>query len=630
MRLLITLFFLSYYSICFPQNNDSISVFFNNIESQYNRKKINDTVYMAKVKEFSYEILAQGIYIQPKKLRKYLALYEKIAFSNKKYQRYRINYHTFFFNNASLFDKRGEAMYFAEKVTKEYALQNQHSLMESTQKCRIFVKQTNLDKLIETYNKEKDYLFSIPYLLSKDSIKPRVALDAFSILSPVSAGYCSLGDSVNLSKIHNLSLKIVNELKKKNLDNDYLLSMDMQLLEQKFFKSFVIKDYKTCSAALNEVEKLKTKYKGKANTDILNYSLTEWKIDFYTRTNKIDSAEYYLKKYNDFPQLTQDIKERILAYSAEVDFIKGNYKDAYLKMQKANVVSDSLKTNLTDELDDLLYSYTKAEDIQNALVLAEKTKQTQKIWFFSIGILFIVSIGIIIWIRMRKNKVIRDKISQLNRIANIQIATMEEISFQAVKNEQIRLGQDLHNTTASSLAVIKHQIELLLLESNTANYKSQLTKVLTLVEDVYNFTRNKSHEWFSLSDKKAEALFYQQIHTNLEMIFSSPRYNKTIEIDQDVLQDINSTYKIELLKIIQEALTNIIKHSKAKNISLFLYRENDDSLSLVIKNDGNLHIKNQRNGLGLKSIISKISKMNGTVKISTDDGFEILINIPLN
>src|SRR5690606_4732570 len=281
------------------------------------------------------------------------------------------------------------------------------------------------------------------------------------------AGYCSLGDSVNLSKIHNLSLKIVNELKKKNLDNDYLMSMDMQLLEQKFFKSFVIKDYKTCSAALNEVEKLKTKYKGKANTDILNYSLTEWKIDFYTRTNKIDSAEYYLKKYNDFPQLTQDIKERILAYSAEVDFIKGNYKDAYLKMQKADVVSDSLKTNLTDELDDLLYSYTKAEDIQNALVLAEKTKQTQKIWFFSIGILFIVSIGIIIWIRMRKNKVIRDKISQLNRIANIQIATMEEISFQAVKNEQIRLGQDLHNTTASSLAVIKHQIELLLLESNT-------------------------------------------------------------------------------------------------------------------------------------------------------------------
>lgn len=299
-------------------------------------------------------------------------------------------------------------------------------------------------------------------------------------------------------------------------------------------------------------------------------------------------------------------------------------------MQKANVVSDSLKTNLTDELDDLLYSYTKAEDIQNALVLAEKTKKIQKIWFFSIGILFIVSIGIIIWIRMRKNKVIRDKISQLNRIANIQIATMEEISFQAVKNEQIRLGQDLHNTTASSLAVIKHQIELLLLESNTANYKSQLTKVLTLVEDVYNFTRNKSHEWFSLSDKKAEALFYQQIHTNLEMIFSSPKYNKTIEIDQDVLQDINSTYKIELLKIIQEALTNIIKHSKAKNISLFLYRENDDSLSLVIKNDGNLHIKNQRNGLGLKSIISKISKMNGTVKISTNDGFEILINIPLN
>jgi len=627
MKSLLTLFFLFNISVLFAQNKDSVSSSFKKMHTEYIRKRIHDTIYMRKVKEFSTDIILQGLYIKPNELREYLKTYEKIAFSNKEYEKYRIDYYRMFLSNAALFQKRGEAMYFAEKVTREYALQNQHSLSESAHKIKIFVTSANIEKVIQVYNKEKNFLKRIPYLLSKDSIKSSIAIDAFHILSPVSSTYSQLGDSKNLSEIYDLSIKIINELKKKKLDSNDLLSIDLHLLEQKFFISFVNKDYKSSSSILNEVEKLKNKYK--TDTTWLDYALTEWKIDFYLKANKVDSVEYYLKKYNNIPQISQDIKERILSYSAQVNFIKGNYKEAYEQLQKANVIGDSIKTNLTGELDDLLYSYTKAEDTQNALILAEKTKSNQRLLFISISIVFVIIIFLIIWIRIRKNRIIKNKISDLNNIANIQIATIEEMTFQAVKKEQIRLGEDLHNSTGSSLSAIKYQIETLLMDSNSTDSKSQLTKILEHITDVYNNTRNKSHEWYSLSENKAEILFYQQVYTNLELFFPSNRFNKKVEIDQNVLEDISSVQKIELLKVIQEALSNIIKHTKARTVSLMIFRENDNSFALIIKNDGKFNIKKESNGLGLKSITSRIINMNGSVQINTEDGFEVYINIPI-
>jgi len=627
MKSLLTLFFLFNISVLFAQNKDSVSSSFKKMHTEYIRKRIHDTIYMRKVKEFSTDIILQGLYIKPNELREYLKTYEKIAFSNKEYEKYRIDYYRMFLSNAALFQKRGEAMYFAEKVTREYALQNQHSLSESAHKIKIFVTSANIEKVIQVYNKEKNFLKRIPYLLSKDSIKSSIAIDAFHILSPVSSTYNQLGDSKNLSEIYDLSVRIINELKKKKLDSNDLLSIDLHLLEQKFFISFVNKDYKSSSSILNEVEKLKNKYK--TDTTWLDYALTEWKIDFYLKANKVDSVEYYLKKYNNIPQISQDIKERILSYSAQVNFIKGNYKEAYEQLQKANVIGDSIKTNLTGELDDLLYSYTKAEDTQNALILAEKTKSNQRLLFISISIVFVIIIFLIIWIRIRKNRIIKNKISDLNNIANIQIATIEEMTFQAVKKEQIRLGEDLHNSTGSSLSAIKYQIETLLMDSNSTDSKSQLTKILEHITDVYNNTRNKSHEWYSLSENKAEILFYQQVYTNLELFFPSNRFNKKVEIDQNVLEDISSVQKIELLKVIQEALSNIIKHTKARTVSLMIFRENDNSFALIIKNDGKFNIKKESNGLGLKSITSRIINMNGSVQINTEDGFEVYINIPI-
>lgn len=626
--ILLCLFSLVF-CICFSQTNESVSEKFKQLESDYYSKKIHDTVYLNKVSDLALTLLTNGVHIQTREMQQYLDLYKNIAFSNNiNTPYYRTNYYNILMNNTNLFDKDGEAMYFAEKLKKEYQLQGKPSLVDAAVKIRIFSVRKNHKKIIETYEKEKELIHSLPDLIEKNEIDPHIGIEAFYILSPLSSVYSTLGDTLNLNEIYDLSEKLVEKLRPKITHPNNRLYIDLHILEQQFFKAVFLEDYPACSVILNEVAKLSSKHPDSGNKDMVEMILNEWKTDFYIRAKNTDSATFYLKRLDAKLQHTNNIKERILFYKGEVEFLKENYKQAYHYVKEANILNDSLSSDIMTEMDGLLHSYMKAEETHNELLVVEKEKQNQLLIIYGMCLAFIFGIYIFFTLRKRKNKIIQDKITRLNNIANIQIATIEEMAFQAVKKEQQRLGQDLHDSASSQLVAVKHQLDLLLSERTDEKTTAQLLNIQKNIETVYITTRNKSHEWLALPDGKDEIIFSKQIETNLELIFPSPRINKTVEIDEGALQEMNSEQKIELLKIIQEAITNIIKHAKPKNILLFLYKENNDSFSLIIKNDGISSSKIKQDGAGISSIISRVTKMGGNVNINTQDQFEIYINIP--
>jgi len=91
--------------------------------------------------------------------------------------------------------------------------------------------------------------------------------------------------------------------------------------------------------------------------------------------------------------------------------------------------------------------------------------------------------------------------------------------------------------------------------------------------------------------------------------------------------------RIALLRIIQEAITNIIKHAKAKNIDILIYEE-VASLILEVKDDGiglgKMKSGNGKSAIGLESIRRRTKYLNGDIKISSQTkGTEIVITIPL-
>lgn len=81
--------------------------------------------------------------------------------------------------------------------------------------------------------------------------------------------------------------------------------------------------------------------------------------------------------------------------------------------------------------------------------------------------------------------------------------------------------------------------------------------------------------------------------------------------------------------IFKEALNNVIKHSNARNVDIYL-RKHRNIIHFWIKDDGVFDKdKIKKSGLGLTSIKNRVDQLNGKVEIKVDSGFEIICSFPI-
>ena len=106
----------------------------------------------------------------------------------------------------------------------------------------------------------------------------------------------------------------------------------------------------------------------------------------------------------------------------------------------------------------------------------------------------------------------------------------------------------------------------------------------------------------------------------------------------DLTENIKIPNKVEnnLYRITQETLNNIIKHAKAKKVSITLYNEKGKFVSLVVIDDGKgfdmkKNRKNSVGGNGLSNLQTRVRLLNGTIKIESElrKGTSITVKIPL-
>ncbi len=99
-----------------------------------------------------------------------------------------------------------------------------------------------------------------------------------------------------------------------------------------------------------------------------------------------------------------------------------------------------------------------------------------------------------------------------------------------------------------------------------------------------------------------------------------------------VLQDtppMDESMAGEVYRICQEALSNIMRHSKADHGSILL-ETNEIEINMTIRDNGHgFDMKEKQTGIGLRSIQERVEKMSGTFNIqSGKDGTSLFIYIP--
>lgn len=497
---------------------------------------------------------------------------------------------------------------------KEYEYLHKISLAKN------YIAQSNPDKAIklleesiDTYSKE----------FSKSTNKALVTLGS---------AYTFKKDYVKANIHYNESL----ELAKKYEDLE--VELEVKLQQAKLLE--INEDYNTALQLYADISN-----QAKAN----NYNAI-----YYEGALLIARLYYKLEEYNvanigltmayinavDHENL--QFQKEALIIQARSFYKQENYKNAYATMTQLFGVLNEIKAKQQREIIkelEIQYETIKKEqaisDLKEDQIKQEAELDRQKTIksAFLIGFLVIL-IPIIALLYTYYQKIqAQSELSKKNEeINNQKVTTLKQeqelklikAAIEGQDEERKRIAQELHDSIGGNLAGIKLQLASVKEKTDTLN------TISGQLDETYQLVRDISH---TLIPKK----FRQDDFTQLIKEYTKSITNTgeiTVEFHpypEEKINTINEIVKMELFKVIQELMTNTLKHAKASNTDIHLnYFE--DSITLLFEDNGKgFNTEENGDGIGFTNIKSRIEKLNGTLHIDSalNRGTVISIEIPI-
>lgn len=202
-----------------------------------------------------------------------------------------------------------------------------------------------------------------------------------------------------------------------------------------------------------------------------------------------------------------------------------------------------------------------------------------------------------------------------------------EASIQIQEKERYEISTELHDNVNQQLTVAMMYI---------ASVEQKFPEGAEILRQSSGFILNAIEEIRKLSQTLVTPLIKhfglsKAIETLLDEIAVVNTLGIELTADTFFEEDIKYDFKLNIFRIVQEQMNNIIKHAHAKNVSIELLRT-DTIICLKILDDGiGFDINQQRKGIGLYNIISRADLYSGIVDIQSShgNGCGIHITFPL-
>jgi two-component system, NarL family, sensor kinase len=196
------------------------------------------------------------------------------------------------------------------------------------------------------------------------------------------------------------------------------------------------------------------------------------------------------------------------------------------------------------------------------------------------------------------------------------------------------IAQELHDNIGQVLSVVKLSLSVLPMEkthpayAGVLNCREMLNKV---IYDMADLTKSMH------TDRIAEIGIPEAIRFELDII----RKNGIMDVDFSVEgkePPLEQQKAIFIFRIFQEMLNNILKHAKAKKVSVSIIYSIDNIFVLQVEDDGvGFDLEKKQNqhsssgGLGLKSITNRAHLIGADISINSmpGRGTDIRIKLPL-
>ncbi|NNL10035.1 MAG: hypothetical protein HKP38_12505 [Croceitalea sp.] len=300
------------------------------------------------------------------------------------------------------------------------------------------------------------------------------------------------------------------------------------------------------------------------------------------------------------------------------------YADAYFNLnedlhQQERLVQDKF-ARIRMETDEIL--------VQNEIL----TRQRIILAIITLGLLvFGIAVFIIVNQRVLNQKLrFGQKQQESNQeIYNLMLSQYGKME-EGKKLEQKRVSEELHDGILGQMLGIR----LVLSGLNERNDEASMQQRAELIEKL----RDLEEEIRTISHELNQSA-YEKVHN---FIIAIEELVKTIDATSDI--NVNFTYdkninwdhlqgdlKINSYRIIQECIQNSIKHAQCKYINI-RFEYHNKLLNLSVADDGvGFDTTKGKRGIGIKNIVSRVKKLNGTLEINSiiNKGTTITVAIPI-
>lgn len=321
---------------------------------------------------------------------------------------------------------------------------------------------------------------------------------------------------------------------------------------------------------------------------------------------------------------------------------QGDYKNGYAVITQLFQVLDEINTKqqkaIIKELEIQYETLEKEKEIskleegqirKEAELKSQKTIKNAFLIGFFIILIPILALLYVYYQKIQTQSELTKKQEEINAQKVTALEQKQELNLikaaiEGQDEERKRIAQELHDSIGGNLAGIK-------LQFSSMDGDSEKMKSLTgQIDETYQLVRDISH---TLIPKK----FKQNAFTDLiRAYYKTIASASELEVGfyphpENEINTIDEKYKIEVYKIIQELMTNTLKHAEATKIDIHLsIIENE--LSLLFEDNGKGF--NQticKEGIGFENIKNRVNQLSGILHIDSvlKRGTVLSIEIPI-
>jgi signal transduction histidine kinase len=227
-----------------------------------------------------------------------------------------------------------------------------------------------------------------------------------------------------------------------------------------------------------------------------------------------------------------------------------------------------------------------------------------------------------------------EDVTQARRVEQLQTQTQRAM---ATLQERERLARELHDELAQELALINLQAQLAKDMLALGQVEQAREQLQILASEALRAQVDVRDEISKLLHRIAEG---EDFLGALKRILQAFQKTNGINVQVDLTEDETDIFfepatEVQLLRIVQEALTNIRKHARATSVKVELTRESD-STQMVIEDNGvgfdTEHLLAGQQSYGLGIISERAKEFQGRVSVDSTpgQGTRIVVKIPDN